>query len=99
MNVNPTSVLPQYVVFEVDSQDESGEKVLPDTFLSSADFKTKHEFLRAKENLMNFFDERDISFSVKAGNDLEELRTTDLIAYRQFKSIFMGMGGMQEPIA
>jgi hypothetical protein len=78
-----------YIFFELDSKLTVGSKALLNTFIDSKDFKTRKEFLNAKDELMNFLNMKGISFTVKVGDDLNELSNSDVIAFGQFRSIFM----------
>ncbi len=86
INENKSS---QFIVFEVDSLTKNGTQQVPSPYLDSMNFKTQNEFMKAKDDVMNYLDNNDISFSVKLGNDLEELRRGDLITFNQFKNIFI----------
>lgn len=85
-SINP---FPSFIVYEIDEDSlPKGDRMLS-TYLATKEYASKTELERAKGKLDDFFDERDISVSVKVGDNLSLLTSKALVTFEEFKKLYM----------
>lgn len=89
MNVSQAAYPRNYIVYEVDEVQISESERIMSTYLETKSYNDRDLLKSDMEKLSNFFDERDISVTVKEGDELALLTSKALITFAEFKKIYM----------
>ncbi len=89
MSIDSFSPIQSYIVYEIDEDSLSNEDHMLSTYLATKEFANRAELKRAQRILDDFFDERDISVSVKLGDNLSLLTSKVLVTFEEFKKLYM----------